>query len=110
MALEDYAKFLRLFLTAQQDFLSGASMQKLTLPLSKAPAYALGWLVEDQPWAGGKALLHDGSNTMWYATAVVGLESGVAAAAVSNEGSEVAANATHKLVRELIEQHRQEQR
>lgn len=32
------------------------------------PKYAMGWIVaEGQPWAGGPALTHGGSNTMWYA-------------------------------------------
>ena len=31
--------------------------------------YALGWgVLDNQPWAEGPALAHDGSNTMWYAT------------------------------------------
>jgi CubicO group peptidase (beta-lactamase class C family) len=106
IALEDYSKFLRLFLKEQESFLSAPSMKRLVTPLSKAPAYALGWLVEDLPWAGGRALVHDGSNTMWYATAVVGIERGLAAVAVSNEGSEIAARATHALARELLEQAR----
>ena len=32
--------------------------------------YAMGWLIsEGKPWAGGPALTHAGSNTMWYAVA-----------------------------------------
>ncbi|HEX8214226.1 MAG TPA: serine hydrolase domain-containing protein [Allosphingosinicella sp.] len=106
LSLEDYSKFLRLFLKERDSFLSVSSMQRLVAPRSKAPAYALGWLVEDLPWAGRNALLHDGSNTMWYATAVVSPERGLAAVAVSNEGSQTAASATHALARKLLEQAR----
>lgn len=28
--------------------------------------YACGWIVAERGWAGGKALTHAGSNTMWY--------------------------------------------
>jgi len=28
--------------------------------------YACGWVVLERGWAGGKALMHNGSNTMWY--------------------------------------------
>jgi hypothetical protein len=28
--------------------------------------YACGWIVLQRDWAGGTALKHDGSNTMWY--------------------------------------------
>jgi CubicO group peptidase (beta-lactamase class C family) len=28
--------------------------------------YACGWIVTPRPWAGGNALYHNGSNTMWY--------------------------------------------
>lgn len=35
---------------------------------SGEPKYAMGWIIADgQPWAGGPALTHAGSNTMWYA-------------------------------------------
>ena len=33
--------------------------------------YALGWVVEDQDWAGGRTIWHNGSNTMWYALVVL---------------------------------------
>ena len=34
------------------------------------PPYAMGWIIVDgQPWAGGPALTHAGSNTMWFAVA-----------------------------------------
>ncbi len=33
--------------------------------------YALGWVVQDQDWAGGRTIWHNGSNTMWYALLVL---------------------------------------
>jgi len=37
-------------------------------------SYAMGWAVSNQPWAGGTALAHAGSNTMWYANVWVAHE------------------------------------
>lgn len=34
----------------------------------RGESYAGGWMALDRPWAGGRALNHSGSNTMWYAT------------------------------------------
>lgn len=103
LALEDYAKFLRIFIQEKNQFLSAATLSRLTQP-SGAVNYALGWMVEEIPWAGGRALVHDGSNTMWYATALVALERDVAAIAVSNQGTAAAARATHQLLHRLISQ------
>jgi CubicO group peptidase (beta-lactamase class C family) len=38
-------------------------------PKGDEPPYAMGWIVDatGQPWAGGPALTHTGSNTMWMA-------------------------------------------
>ena len=94
---------MRVFLNGQNPFLSADTMKKLVTARSREPAYALGWLVEELPWAGGQALMHDGSNTMWYATAIVAREKGLAAVAVSNEGTDRASSAVHTLARELLE-------
>ncbi len=104
LSLEDYAKFLRLFLTHQGAFLTPQTLEKLTTSTGTSPDYALGWIVENIPWAGGRALGHEGSNTMWYATAIVVPSKGLAAAAVSNEGSGRAAGATRQLVRRLFDE------
>jgi len=33
---------------------------------SPSENYACGWIVLQRDWAGGTALMHNGSNTMWY--------------------------------------------
>jgi len=104
LSLEDYTKFLRVFLNGQNPFLSADTMKKLVTARSREPAYALGWLVDELPGAGGRALMHDGSNTMWYATAIVALEKGLAVVAVCNEGTATASSAVHRLARDLLEQ------
>lgn len=50
--------------------------------------YALGWIVSDQPWAGGKTLMHAGSNTMFYTVVWLIPSRNFAAVVMSNSGSE----------------------
>lgn len=102
MSLEDYAKFLRLFLGGGT-LLREESIARLITPVSAKPAYARGWIVETLPWAGGPALVHDGSNTMWYATVIVAPERRLACAAVANEGGVGAQRGVHALARSLLE-------
>ena len=52
--------------------------------------YAMGWIVSDQPWAGGTTLMHAGSNTMFYAVIWLIPSKNFAAVAMSNAGSEEA--------------------
>ena len=60
-----------------------------------------------QPWASadgttpGRVLAHDGSNTMWYASAAVAPERHLALIAVSNDGT-AGAQACPALLRALI--------
>ena len=74
LSMEDWGKFVSLFLAddAEDDsdaFLKNATRKRLMTP--DLDQYAIGWLVVDQPWSNGKALVHSGSNTYWLATAWV---------------------------------------
>ena len=85
--LEDYARFIRVFLTDGGGWLSPESVARLTGPVAdETGSYALGWGVRPaQPWSGGgPALVHDGSNTMWLARAAVAPARRAAAICVSN--------------------------
>lgn len=67
-------------------------------------AYALGWLyVEREEY--GPVLTHDGSNTMWYASAWVAPEADVAVAVAVNAGSKGARKAAHEVAAELLRTH-----
>lgn len=48
--------------------------------------YALGWQVANRIWAGGNALTHTGSNTMYFADVWIAPEKGVAILVCTNEG------------------------
>jgi CubicO group peptidase (beta-lactamase class C family) len=68
-SIEDWAKFAAANLpSAKIKLVKPETLEKLHTPAPGDPPYAMGWIVDDnQPWAGGLALTHAGSNTMWYA-------------------------------------------
>ncbi len=105
-SLEDYAKFLRLFMGGGGDFLKPESIVKLSTPPEGTDdrSYALGWIVfRDRPWAKGPVLAHEGSNTLWHAVVIMGPKRGVCAVAVSNDEKR-GAPATEALAIKLVQQ------
>ncbi len=66
--IEDWAKFLSLFLTDENLVLDKKYLNKLMTPIG---FYAGGWGVVEQKWAGGTILTHNGSNGIWYASVTV---------------------------------------
>jgi len=70
-SIEDWAKFLALQLNNENPILEKKYLDKLIEPTG---FYAAGWGVAnetDQPWAKGIALLHSGSNAVWYCSVTV---------------------------------------
>ncbi|MBI5394879.1 MAG: beta-lactamase family protein [Verrucomicrobia bacterium] len=66
--LDDLAKYAAFHLRAgrcQPALLSAASFEKLHTAVA-GQDYAFGWIVCKRGWAGGEALTHNGSNTMFY--------------------------------------------
>jgi CubicO group peptidase (beta-lactamase class C family) len=66
-SLDDLARFTIFHLQRGQpgDLLKPETLVKLhTQPTGGD--YACGWVVLKRNWAGGNALMHNGSNTMWY--------------------------------------------
>ncbi len=71
MNLSDWGKFVMIHAREENNgYLSDETMQSLHDPGDEG-TYALGWGVHPRGWAGGNALSHSGSNTMWYCTAWV---------------------------------------
>lgn len=66
--IEDWAKFLSLFLNDENPVLDSKYLNKLITPIG---FYAGGWCVIEQPWTKGVVLTHNGSNGVWYAEVVV---------------------------------------
>lgn len=51
------------------------------------------WIIADgQPWAGGPALTHAGSNTMWFAVAWLAPEKDFAVLVACNQADDDACN------------------
>lgn len=85
MSLESWAKFVRLFLTGGGDVLSAESVEKLLEPWpTEDSSYAMGWGLAKVP--GGRMIFHAGSNTLWFAQAVMLPEEGFAVLIVTNQG------------------------
>ena len=66
-SLDDLARYTMLHLQRDQQggLLKPKTLDKLHTP-PEGSNYACGWVVLKRGWAGGNALMHNGSNTMWY--------------------------------------------
>ena len=108
MSVADYAAFLRLYAARGGGFVSAATMAKLlTPPADMGPQpYAFGWGVRaGDAWAaGGPTLYHNGSNTLWYASANVAPSRGLAVFSLANEVSRGRA-ANTAVMAKLVEIH-----
>ena len=103
MSLTDWAKFVRLHLDEKSPVL----LKPATLTyLHTAPPdgdYAGGWIVaKGQPWAGGDALTHTGSNTMNMAVAWLAPKKRLAVLVATNSAPKSAAKALNDAVLALI--------
>ncbi len=67
-SIEDWAKFLSLFLTDKNPILESKYLNKLAEPVG---FYAAGWGILEQPWAKGIVLTHNGSNGIWFASVTI---------------------------------------
>jgi CubicO group peptidase (beta-lactamase class C family) len=68
ITIQDWCRFANVFAgSAPHGFITQQSLDTLQAPLDSQP-FACGWIVVDRDWAGGKALTHTGSNTMWTST------------------------------------------
>ena len=105
--LGDWAKFIA-------DFLRGAAGEKalmrpetyeslITPPLGGD--YALGWVVTERPWGGGKVLVHNGSNNMNFATVWVAPLRHFAVLVVTNQGGPAAQKACDEAAGALIKRY-----
>lgn len=105
-SLEDWLKFLRLHLAGARgepsDLLSPESFARLHEPVGTTPPYAMGWIVTERSWAGGRVLTHAGSNTAWYCTVWIAPAANVIVLAASNQGGKAGAAATDGVIQPLM--------
>ena len=66
-SLDDLARYAMFHLQpGTNGLLKPETLVKLHTPPRRQADYACGWVVLQRDWAGGNALRHNGSNTMWY--------------------------------------------
>jgi D-alanyl-D-alanine carboxypeptidase len=97
MALVDQATLVQAHLTngaGHASYLPGDAWERLHTP--GANDYAMGWITIERDWSGGPFFTHDGSNTMWYARAVVAPGIDRALVVVTNQGPPSGADAVRE--------------
>ncbi|MEK6261496.1 MAG: serine hydrolase domain-containing protein, partial [Planctomycetota bacterium] len=107
-SLEDWSKFVALHLQAargESRLLKRESFEKLHTPLGNdKDEYALGWVVAKRPWADGRVLMHNGSNTYWYVVTWIAPKKNFAGLAACNTGPTAGAQATDAAIVLMLQQ------
>ncbi len=87
LTLQDWSRFVRIFLAEGAPLLSGSSIARLTTPPEgPGPEQAMGWAIPPKNLRRDVALGQQGSNTMWVATALIDVARERAALVVCNDG------------------------
>jgi CubicO group peptidase (beta-lactamase class C family) len=103
--LAKYAAFHMAGERGERKLLKADSFKKLHTAIADNDDYALGWGVLDRPWAGGRALMHNGSNTMFYVVVWMAPEKNSAVIVASNIGVDAAFAGCDEAAVELINQY-----
>ena len=83
ISIKDWAKFITLWFSNETPaILDRAVLDELLVPDSGD--YAAGWFVLQREWAGGLALHHDGTNTLWYTVLWIAPDRDIAYLAAAN--------------------------
>jgi CubicO group peptidase (beta-lactamase class C family) len=83
--------------------LKAETFRKLHAPVGGD--YALGWVVTERKWAGGRALTHSGSNNMFYVVVWMAPEKNSAVIIASNIGVNDAAAGCDEAAGKLIKEY-----
>jgi CubicO group peptidase (beta-lactamase class C family) len=105
-SLGDLAKYMALHLRGARGaakLLKPESFQKLHTPIP-GQEYALGWLVVERGWAGGAALTHAGSNTMFYTVIWIAPKKDFAVIVAANVGGASAEKGCDETAWKLIQE------
>ncbi|MES2571890.1 MAG: serine hydrolase domain-containing protein [Verrucomicrobiota bacterium] len=103
--LANYAAFHMAGERGKSELLSAEYFKKLHTAVSDNNDYALGWVVLERGWANGRALMHNGSNTMFYIVVWMAPEKNSAVIVASNIGVNEAFEGCDEAARKLIEQY-----
>jgi hypothetical protein len=103
-SLDDLARYAMLHLEGERDgkLLKSETFRKLhTAP--GGSDYACGWVCLKRGWAGGRALMHNGSNTMWYIVMWLAPDKDFAVIAATNTGASKAFNGCDDVCAAMID-------
>jgi len=104
VSLDDWARFVRLFLHEGGDMLTVDSLQRITMPPNGRQSYqGMGWAVPDRE-ASPIAYVQQGSNLRWVATALVDRDRRKAVLVATNDGRLSLLKPCVRLAVDLLEQ------
>lgn len=101
----DYAKFISDHLAGARGsdgIVTAGTFKTLHTP-RQGTSYALGWAIDNDDLAGGRALMHAGSNGRWYAWVWIAPKRDLALVTVTNSGQNPAKEGTKAGLRALAE-------
>ena len=104
----DLAKYAAFHMTGERGeskLLKAESFKKLHTAIADNHDYALGWIVQQRPWAKGRVLMHNGSNTMFYVVVWLAPEENCAVVVASNIGADEAFEGCDEAAVKLINQY-----
>jgi CubicO group peptidase (beta-lactamase class C family) len=104
-SLGDWARYAILHLQGERGeakLLKAETFRKLHTPLP-GDNYAFGWLVDKRDWAGGKVLMHAGTNSFWFAVIWLAPDRNCGYLAATNLANHAAEEACDTVVSELID-------
>ncbi|MDB6079873.1 MAG: penicillin-binding protein beta-lactamase class [Akkermansiaceae bacterium] len=85
-SIEDFARFADFHLGRKTKPLTGEQIAFLHEIVPPSKDYAMGWIRTERPWAGGTALTHNGTNTMFFAVMWLAPAKNFAVVAACNSG------------------------
>jgi CubicO group peptidase (beta-lactamase class C family) len=102
-SLDDLARYAIFQMEGEQNggLLKAETVRKLHTPPDGAD-YACGWRVLNRGWAGGRALWHNGSNTMWYIVMWLAPEKDFSVIVATNTGADNAAKGCDDVASAMI--------
>ena len=103
--LAKYAAFHMAGERGESKLLKAESFKKLHTVAVGNDDYALGWMVLERSWAGGRALMHNGSNTMFYVVVWMAPDKNCAVIVASNVGVDEAFAGCDEAAWKLIQQY-----
>ena len=102
-SLDDLARYTIFQMEGERNdgLLKAETVRKLHMP-PPGENYACGWRVLPRGWAGGNALTHSGSNTMWYLVMWLAPEKDFSIIIATNSGADNAAKACDDVAGAMI--------